>query len=85
MARYRHPKHGYHVTGYGDDLAALKAAGWVLDEPAPEVTPPPAAEVAPAPAEATQTPPTSVPAAPEPMVATPPTIRRGPDRNRRGR
>jgi hypothetical protein len=33
MARYRHPKHGYHLAGYGDDIAALKAAGWVLDEP----------------------------------------------------
>jgi hypothetical protein len=39
MARYRHPKHGYHVAGYGDDLAALKAAGWVLDEPV--LVPPP--------------------------------------------
>lgn len=41
MARYRHPKHGYHVAGYGDDLAALKAAGWVLDEPAPVLVSPP--------------------------------------------
>ena len=45
MARYRHPKHGYLLTCYGDDLAALKAAGWVLDEPAP-VAPEPAPEPA---------------------------------------
>jgi hypothetical protein len=41
MARYRHPKHGYHLAGYGDDIAALKAAGWVLDEPVPVLVPPP--------------------------------------------
>lgn len=82
MARYRHPKHGYHVTGYGDDLAALKAAGWVLDEPAP-VAPAPVPKPVPEPPAA---PPEPLPAtAPAPVVATPPTIRRGPDRNRRGR
>jgi hypothetical protein len=46
MARYRHPKHGFYVASYGDDLAALKAAGWVLDEPviaAPESAPAPPA------------------------------------------
>jgi hypothetical protein len=41
MARLRHPKHGYHLAGYGDDVAALKAAGWVLDEPVPVLVPPP--------------------------------------------
>jgi hypothetical protein len=41
MARYRHPKHGYYVAGYGDDVAALKAAGWVLDVPAPAPAPAP--------------------------------------------
>ncbi len=35
MARYRHPKHGFHVASYGEDIAALKASGWVLDEPTP--------------------------------------------------
>ena len=35
MARYRHPKHGFHIASYGDDIAALEAAGWTLDEPAP--------------------------------------------------
>lgn len=82
MARYRHPKHGYHVTGYGDDLASLKAAGWVLDEPAP-VAPAPVPKPVPEPPAA---PPEHLTAtAPAPGVATPPTIRRGPDRNRRGR
>jgi hypothetical protein len=41
MARYRHPKHGYYVASYGDDVAALKAAGWVLDVPAPVPVPVP--------------------------------------------
>lgn len=71
MARYRHPQHGFHIVGYGDDLAALRAAGWVLDEPAPVAPHPPVPE--------------SVPAlpAPAPAVATPPLIRRGPGRSRR--
>ncbi len=67
MARYRHPKHGYHVASYGEDLAALKAAGWVLDEPTPVGAPDPTHEPAPA-----------------PVAATPPTIRRGPGRPRKG-
>lgn len=76
MARYRHPKHGFYVASYGDDLAALKAAGWVLDEPAAQA-PKPAPE-----------PPAMVPepapvAAPAPVVATPPTVRRGPGRPRK--
>jgi hypothetical protein len=41
MARYRHPKHGYCIASYGDDIAALKAAGWVLDVPAPVPVPQP--------------------------------------------
>jgi hypothetical protein len=50
MARFRHPKHGYHLAGYGDDIAALKAAGWVLDEPTPVLVPPPVLVPQPAPA-----------------------------------
>lgn len=50
MARYRHPQHGYHVPGYGDDIAALEAAGWVLDVPEPA----PATATAPAPASVLQ-------------------------------
>lgn len=76
MARYRHPKHGFYVAGYGDDLAALKAAGWVLDEPAvqaPEPAPKPPT-LAPEPAPV---------AAPTPVIATPPTVRRGPGRPRK--
>jgi hypothetical protein len=49
MARYRHPKHGYYVASYGDDVAALKAAGWVLDEPTPPSALPPTVEPATAP------------------------------------
>ena len=49
MARYRHPQHGYQVFGYGDDLAAVKAAGWVLDEPTPAIPEPSPAASAPAP------------------------------------
>jgi hypothetical protein len=49
MARFRHPKHGYHLAGYGDDIAALKAAGWVLDEPTPVLVPPPVLVPQPAP------------------------------------
>jgi hypothetical protein len=66
MARYRHPKHGYQVFGYGDDLAALKAAGWVLDEPTPPSALPPTVEPAPAPpAIVPEAPPAPVP---EPVV-----------------
>lgn len=52
MVRYRHPKHGYHLAGYGEDVAALEAAGWVLDEPAPAApsSPPEPSLAQPAPA-----------------------------------
>ena len=56
MIRYRHPKHGYHIVGFGDDPAAFEAAGWVRDEPTPQAAP----ETAPAPAPK----PTPAPAAP---------------------
>jgi hypothetical protein len=81
MARYRHPKHGYHLAGYGDDIAALKAAGWVLDEPVP-VAAVQAPEPAPAPSALAPEP--AVVASQTPSVATPPTIRRGPGRPRKG-
>lgn len=42
MVRYRHPKHGYHIAGYGEDVAALEAAGWTRETPqAPATLPAP--------------------------------------------
>lgn len=81
MPRYWHPKHGFHVVGYGDDPAKFRAAGWVPEPPpAPPVEPAPAAE--PPPPEPLPLPP---PPPPTPAVqALPPQIRRGPGRPRRG-
>lgn len=73
MIRYRHPKHGYHIIGYGDDVAALEAAGWVPDvpelEPVPE-PPAPTTERAPAPE-------------PAPAAEPEPPVKRGPGRPRK--
>jgi hypothetical protein len=47
-----HPRHGFHVVSYGDDVAAMRRAGWVEDDGkalAEKLAPAP-----PAPAEAPQ-------------------------------
>jgi hypothetical protein len=84
MKRYRHPRHGYHVLGYGDDPAAFEAAGWVLDVPVPE----PAPEPPPAPPEPPPELPDDTAAIQAAVHATPPGVvvppaARGPWRNRR--
>jgi hypothetical protein len=32
MKRMMHPKHGFHVVSYGDDVEAMRRAGWVDDD-----------------------------------------------------
>lgn len=63
MVRYWHPKHGHHVVGYNEDLAALEAAGWTREAPAaaPAPAPEPAAEPVPEPDPVPEPPPAPVP------------------------